>query len=278
MRCTVLIENTAPAQLCCEHGLSFHLEVAGQSILLDGGSSGAFAQNALTLGVDLGRVAWGALSHGHYDHADGLRAFFQCNDHAPIYVRAGAGDAYFSRSSGTPKFVGIHRDLWQEHADRFLPLSGPFSPAQGVWLLPETVRGGPFASREPNLLRKDGPDRFSPDDFSHEQSLVVEGTQGLVIFNSCCHGGAVNIVRGVLDQLPGRRVHALVGGLHMLSPGQNALNCRPDYVLQVADALTALGVERLYTGHCTGDAAFALLRQRLGDRLQPLTTGLSIPL
>lgn len=278
MKCTVLIENTAPPGLCREHGLAFHLEVGGQSILLDGGATGDFAQNARTLGIDLGQVAWAALSHGHYDHADGLRAFFQCNDRAPVYVRAGAGDAYFSRSSGAPKFVGIHRDLWRDQQDRFHPLSGPFSPMAGVWLLPETVRGGPFASREGNLLRKDGPDQFSPDDFSHEQSLVVEGPEGLVIFNSCCHGGAVNIVQGVLDQLPGRRVCTLVGGLHMLSPGANDLNCTPDYVRQVADALAGLGVARLYTGHCTGDAALQLLRERLGHRVFPLTAGLTFAL
>ena len=49
-----------------------------------------------------------------------------------------------------------------------------------AWLAPETVRGGPFASREPNLLRKVGEDRFLPDDFSHEQSMVLETGRGLV--------------------------------------------------------------------------------------------------
>ena len=74
-----------------------------------------------------------------------------------------------------------------------------------AWLAPETVRGGPFASREPNLLRKVGEDRLLPDDFSHEQSMVLETGRGLVVLNSCCHGGVVNIVKGVLDQFPGQR-------------------------------------------------------------------------
>ena len=109
-----------------------------------------------------------------------------------------------------------------------------------------------------------------------EQSMVLETGRGLVVLNSCCHGGVVNIVKGVLDQFPGQRVYALLGGLHMLSPGANALNCPPDYVRQVAAALLELGVEYLWTGHCTGPAAFALLKEELGDRVEPLTGGMRL--
>ena len=152
--------------------------------------------------MDLDGVELAALSHGHY-----------------------------------PRFVGIHREIWEGFRDRFVPVDGLYPLCPGAWLAPETVRGGPFASREPNLLRKVGEDRFLPDDFSHEQSMVLETGRGLVVLNSCCHGGVVNIVKGVLDQFPGQRVYALLGGLHMLSPGANALNCPPDYVRQVAAAL-----------------------------------------
>ena len=46
----------------------------------------------------------------------------------------------------------------------------------------------------------------------------------------------------------------------------------------MADALLEQGVERVYTGHCTGEAAFAVLKERLGNRLQALTTGLTVEL
>lgn len=42
---------------------------------------------------------------------------------------------------------------------------------------------------------------------------------------------------------------------------------------QNARELTAIGVGRLYTGHCTGMPAFELLRRRLGDRLAYMQTG-----
>ena len=50
-------------------------------------------------------------------------------------------------------------------------------------------------------------------------------------------------------------------------------------VRRVARQLARLGAGRIWTGHCTGNAARAILQEELGERLQPpLTTGLSIEL
>ena len=90
MKVTVLMENTSPECLLHEHGLSLHLSYEGHSVLLDAGSSGRFTENAAALGVDLAAVEKAALSHGHWDHADGLAAFFACNAAAPVYARPAA--------------------------------------------------------------------------------------------------------------------------------------------------------------------------------------------
>ena len=280
MKFIVLMENTAPEGSCltAEHGLSLYIEYEGHRMLLDAGSSGQFADNAAALGVDLSQTELAVLSHGHYDHADGLRRFLTLNPTAKVYARPTAGGSYFSTSTGEPRFIGIHRDIWEGARERFLTQDGLVSLMNGVWLVPETVHGGPFASRETSLLRKIGRDQFVPDDFSHEQSLVLEGTQGLVVFNSCSHGGIVNIVRGVKEQLQ-KPVYAVVGGLHLFSPkAPSGMNCPPEYVSAVADALLEQGVEQIYTGHCTGAAAFALLKERLGNRLTALTGGLTVEL
>ena len=75
MKVTVLVENTAPQDsgLTPEHGLSLYIQYREHNILLDAGCSQAFAQNAKALGVDLKQVDLAVLSHGHFDHADGLR-------------------------------------------------------------------------------------------------------------------------------------------------------------------------------------------------------------
>lgn len=77
MKVTVLVENTAPQDsgLTPEHGLSLYIQYREHNILLDAGCSQAFAHNAQALGVDLKQVDLAVLSHGHFDHADGLRYF-----------------------------------------------------------------------------------------------------------------------------------------------------------------------------------------------------------
>lgn len=273
MKITVLMENTAPegCGLTPEHGLSLYIEHRGRKLLLDAGSSGKFADNAQALGIDLSAVEAAALSHGHYDHADGLRRFFRLNSRAKVYVRPGADGPHFSMGKDGPYFIGIHRDICTQFRDRFEAVEGVCPLTEGAWLVPDLVRE--TSGRSDGLLYKRGEDDFIPDDFRHEQSLVLEGEKGLVVLNSCSHGGIVNIVRGVQDQLPGKKVYAVVGGLHMAAKGQGALNCTPEYVCQVADALKELGVEEIHTGHCTGETALGLLRERFGPGCRALAIG-----
>lgn len=275
MKITVLIENTARegCGLIPEHGLSLYIEYRGRKLLLDAGSSGKFAGNAQALGVDLSAVEAAVLSHGHYDHADGLRQFFQRNSRAKVYVRPGAAGPYFAKVPDGYRYIGIHRDIWKDFRDRFVETEGVYPLAEGAWLTPETVRDPAFTGQAVNLFFKRGEDSFIPDDYRHEQSLVLEGEKGLTVFNSCSHGGIVNIVRGVLEQFPGKNVFATVGGFHMFSKGKTGMNCGPEYVCQVAGALKELGVEEIYTGHCTGEPALALLRERFGPNCKALSTG-----
>ena len=52
----VLIENTTDSNLKCEHGLSLYIEYKNKKVLLDAGSTCAFAENTDKMGVDLEEV------------------------------------------------------------------------------------------------------------------------------------------------------------------------------------------------------------------------------
>lgn len=250
MRVTCLIENTGPDHLVREHGLALHVSYGGRSYLLDAGSSGAFAANAEALGLDLAGVERAALSHGHYDHSDGFSAFFAKNDSALVALRPDALDpAKVARHFG--RFIAMDRKMTAKWSHRFEPVVGDKVPfAEGLWLV--------------------------PDEVSHEQSLVAETKEGLVVMNSCCHAGADRIVSGVLDRFPGHTVRAIIGGFHLMGRlGVKTMGPSAGEVEGLTRRLTdELGVKEIYTGHCTGTPALAVMTACRPEAVLPLTTGL----
>lgn len=85
MKWTVLSDNRrCDDSLETEHGLSILLETKKHRILLDTGASDVFIRNAAKMNIDLGMVNYVFISHGHSDHAGGLKHFMEINDKAAI--------------------------------------------------------------------------------------------------------------------------------------------------------------------------------------------------
>ena len=87
LKATVLVDNIGTEIATGEWGLSIYIEQAGKNILLDTGASNRFLVNAKALGKDIGAVDYGVLSHAHYDHANGMQAFFEENENAKFYLQ-----------------------------------------------------------------------------------------------------------------------------------------------------------------------------------------------
>ncbi|MBQ3291284.1 MAG: MBL fold metallo-hydrolase [Mogibacterium sp.] len=276
MKITILVDNNdghdpAGAPLKGEWGLSFYIEYNGRNILLDAGLSGLFAENAAKLGIDLGKVDYAVLSHAHDDHANGMDTFFELNSRAPLYVADGCEENCYDFENGSYRYAGIPRGILSRHRDRIIRACGDEYIDEGIRLLGHTTPELDKLGLAENmfLLKETGEDApvFIPDDFSHEQSLVFELPEGIVIFNSCSHAGADNIVNEVTEVYPGRKVLAMIGGFHLF-------NKTDDYVRAFASRLGNTGAESIVTGHCTGDKALGILKEILGDKVIPMETGL----
>ena len=251
-----------------EWGLAAYIEYRSHKILLDTGSSGRFLDNAAAMGIDLGQVEFGVLSHAHYDHADGMKSFFQHNASAPFYLRRGARENCYKKDGLFPKYIGIHRGYLAQFRDRIRFVDGDCEIVPGVWLIPHKTPGLDKIGKKAHMYVKKNW-RLRPDSFDHEQSLVLDTQQGLVIFNSCSHGGADNIIREVADTFPGKHIYALIGGLHLFAS--------PDGdILALARRVKETSIDKVYTGHCTGQHAMDLLRQELGERVEQIYTGMDI--
>ena len=72
MQISVLTDNSAGSFTMAEHGLSYLIQYNGQRILFDTGQSDMFIKNAKTMNVSLENIDMIVLSHGHFDHGNGL--------------------------------------------------------------------------------------------------------------------------------------------------------------------------------------------------------------
>ena len=267
VKMTVLIDNVASEPLAAEWGLSILINVDHRKILLDTGASHLFAQNADLLGIDLSDVDIGVLSHAHYDHADGLDTFFQVNQNAPFLLREGSCENCYGVKDGEMQYDGIRNGILKDHEARIQYVNGTFQIAEGIWLLPHRKADySAIALRNELFSMRDG--KLCPDDFAHEQSLVIETKQGLIVFNSCSHTGMTNILADIQEMLGRCDVYAYVGGLHLYKMTDEELDA-------LCDEIRRSSIAHIYTVDCTGDHAFHILKAALGDRIQQFSSGFS---
>ena len=62
-----------------EHGLSLLIEDNNRKVLFDTGQTDIYLQNASKLGMNLDDIDTIILSHGDYDHGNGLKYFNKTN-------------------------------------------------------------------------------------------------------------------------------------------------------------------------------------------------------
>lgn len=268
MLAKVLIDNISDKNYLDEWGLCIHIVQGKTSILLDTGASDRFRENAKRMGIDLENVDIGVLSHAHYDHADGMSHFFDTNSKAKFYLRKECEENCYGRRFIFSRYIGIEKGLCERYKSRIEYVSGTQKLAEGVWLLGHSTPDLQLNGKKDGLfIRKNK--RWLPDSFDHEQSLVIDTGKGLVIFNSCSHGGADNIINEVKTAFPDRHIHAIVGGFHLYRSGEKE-------VRELAERIRETGIDRIYTGHCTGEKAFRILKDELGDIVLQLHVGMEI--
>lgn len=266
MRITCLVDNCALDGFGSEHGLSFWVEACGKKLLFDSGESGLFLENAARLGIDVAEADFAVVSHGHYDHGGGLTAFFAANPDAKAYVRAGAfAPRYARRRSGNTEYIGLDASL--AGSGRVVETGETCALAPGLTLF-SGVRGRELFSGANRLLL--GPDGETPDDFAHEQHLLIREGERRVLIAGCSHCGIVNILSR-LSELEPEPPDAVIGGFHLAVPGTGDVD--EALVDGVAERLLALSGTMYYTGHCTGLPSYERLAARMGPRVAYLHAG-----
>ncbi len=268
MKATVLVDNIKSEIAKGEWGLSIYIEYKEKKILLDTGGSALFLKNAQIYGKKIEEVDFAVLSHGHTDHSKRMTAFFENNRTANLYLQKACCTPSYFKKWIFRKYIGIQKKVLTDWDDRLVFVSDMEEIEDGVYLLPHNTKNLEEVGRKNSMYVKvDG--RFLPDGFKHEQSLVFDTENGLVIFSSCSHGGPANIIREVQEAFPNKKIEAFVGGFHTAA-------CPENEVRKLAKELIAAKVEKIYTGHCTGNKSYRILKEELGDKIQQMKVGMEL--
>lgn len=259
MKWTVLSDNrTQNPSLLTEHGLSILLETDRYRILLDTGASDVFIRNAERLGIDLSTVDYVFISHGHSDHAGGLRYFLEQNQKAKVIVSPDAIRGKFFSKRGNLHSITTE---WPEiDEDRLILIDHTCEITEGIHVIAHIPQIHPIPMGNQNLYVQDDDGNYIHDDFRHELALYSDG----FLFTGCAHSGLENILAAC--PYP---VHTVVGGFHLLD------GMEPEEELTtLAQRLKERYPEtRFYTSHCTGDHVFEVMRNVMGEQLQLFRCG-----
>ncbi len=271
MKITNLIENTPGENGChCQHGLSFYIETAGHRLLSDTGASGAFLENAEALGVDLTRIDMVILSHGHYDHAGGILSFAALNPGAAILMQRSATGNFYHKTGSYERYIGIAPEIGELPQVRYL--EGDVQIDDEVSLFTGVTGRRLWPSGNQELMTKEN-GHFRQDDFRHEQYLVLTENEKHTLISGCAHNGILNILDR-FRELYGTDPARVISGFHMQK--------KTGYTQKDLDEIrqTALELKTMdtvfYTGHCTGEIPFRVLREILEDQLLQIHSGQTV--
>lgn len=178
MKAKVLVDNITKNQWKAEWGLSIYIEYNGHRILLDTGTTEAFAENADQMGVRLEDVEFGVLSHAHYDHSDGLGEFFKRNPTAKFYLQKSAEENCYSRKNFLfKKYIGIRRGYLETYKDRIVYADGDLEVIPGVTLLAHRTPGLASTGKKAGMyVKKNG--RWKLDDFPTSRAWCLIRRRG----------------------------------------------------------------------------------------------------
>ncbi|WP_232460746.1 MBL fold metallo-hydrolase [Thermococcus barossii] len=270
----VLVEDYSgyESPYLAQHGVSFLVEKGGKRILFDTGqSAGPILHNMGLLGIEPSSIDYVFLSHCHYDHTGGLLEMLRAIGKRILLI---AHPDIFRRHFVTKphlRDVGIpfRREEVEELAELYLT-ARPLEIVGGVYSTGEIRNREEFEREHIGVYTlRDG--QVMEDNIMDDMSLVAKTPEGLVIVSGCSHAGIVSIVKHAVRLTGEKRVRAVVGGFHLIGASDERIE-------RTVAEFKELGVEEVYTGHCTGLKAEAAFLKAYGERFHKLHSGMVIEL
>lgn len=276
-------ELTGEALCSAHHGLCLavtaHLDGEAHSVLFDAGPDPyAVERNARHMDLDLGQVEALVLSHGHFDHSEGLLKALELicaangKQTVPLHVHLGA---FVKRGLRLPsgEILPLQdvppRRVLEESGGRVVASAGPEEILSGIFYLSGEISRRSFERGLKNHLKQSINGQWEADPLIQDERFMAANvrSKGIVIFTGCSHAGLLNICSHAQEIFPDRPLYAVIGGLHLVSPNE-------DIIQETIAELHKFGLKVIIPGHCTGWRAIHALVSTFGEEVvDPLAVG-----
>lgn len=252
-----------------EHGLSVYIEAEEMNILFDTGASDLFAANAEAMNVDLNMADVCVISHGHYDHTEGVPKFCEINELADIIIHKNA----FIKTYGFEPDGSMDKETtgirWSEEQMEKIKPRLRLTDKE-LWLTDNIVVSGTVHECEGFTVTESfyevTDNGLVPDKMDHEQFLAIRQGDEVFVFSGCSHRGAIPVIRHAKELFPGLKIAGFAAGMHLYSASAEDRK-------KVVDEVAAEDMEMVMPVHCTGINAICDLKARLGERCIVATAG-----
>lgn len=232
LKISILTDNRATRNFMAEWGLSFFIEKNGKSILFDFGDSDLFIKNAEKMGINPFAADHFVLSHGHWDHGNGLRFMPQVK----IVCHP---DAFIKRYRDN-NFLGLPYTL--EEAEKKFELvltKSHLELEKDIFFLGEIERNFDFEIVDTPFKKEDG----TMDTVKDDSGIAISTDKGLVVISGCAHAGICNTVEYAKKVTGVSKVYAVIGGFHLKGGDKQCA--------ETINYLKNIKAEYVSTSHCT---------------------------
>jgi len=272
MKISVLTDDKAKKRgFLAEHGLSIYIEYDKYHILFDAGQTDVYSRNAKVMGLELNKVDFIVISHGHYDHSGGLIKFpySDSDDYPKVFIRDTAFlKKYAVNSDGISyRDIGIpwSLDHYSILKDNMVFVGGVMQITPEITLLGNISSGTDFDELPKGFFIQDK-NTMRPDRMEDEQMLVFDTEKGLIIFLGCSHPGIMNCLNYILKQFPGKKIDTLAAGMHLENISEKQLETTVKHLLD-------FDIRLIFPLHCTGITAISEIKRQFGNRCHVLYSG-----
>jgi 7,8-dihydropterin-6-yl-methyl-4-(beta-D-ribofuranosyl)aminobenzene 5'-phosphate synthase len=252
-----------------EHGFSMLVRVFNKTqsfnILFDTGvSPEGIVENSKRMGLDLSKIDYIVLSHGHYDHFGGLEAAVKAINKTNLPIIA--HERMFKRkgTANPENVVRKHPEFpAKEHlnAAKIIITKKPYLIAnKTACITGEIPRKTSFEKGFPqNRILFNH--KWQPDpDILDERAMILNlKEKGLIIISGCAHAGIINTVHYAQWITGVTNVYAVLGGFHLAGK-----ECEKRIDLTV-DELKRINPHLIIPSHCTGWRAATRIAKSLPD-------------